>query len=80
MDRADNLNKTGEMFECIIIKSSELYRPDVIYEWVIHVLGFSKYQNIKKKGFLRALLSHLLFISFVYISIKLPSPEIVIYN
>lgn len=55
MDRADNLNKTGEMFECIIIRSSELYRPDVIYEWVIHVLGFSKYQNIKKKGFFACL-------------------------
>lgn len=47
MDRADKLSNTGEMFDCIIIRSSELYRPDVIYEWVIHVLGFSKYKKKK---------------------------------
>lgn len=71
MDRADKLSNTGEMFDCIIIRSSELYRPDVIYEWVIHVLGFSKYKkkpknkNPKYLFFKRALLSHLsLFPSF----------------
>lgn len=49
MDRADKLSDTGEKLDCIIIRSFELYRPDVIYEWVIHVLGFSKYKKNKKQ-------------------------------
>lgn len=48
-DRADKLSNTGEKLDCIIIRSFELYRPDVIYEWVIHVLGFSKYKKNKKQ-------------------------------
>lgn len=47
-DRADKLSNTGEKLDCIIIRSFELYRPDVIYEWVIHVLGFSKYKKKQK--------------------------------
>lgn len=49
MDRADKLSNTGEKLDYIIIRSFELYRPDVIYEWVIHVLGFSKYKKSKNK-------------------------------
>lgn len=48
-DRADKLSNTGEKLDCIIIRSFELYRPDVIYEWVIHVLGFSKYKKKQKQ-------------------------------
>lgn len=48
-DRADKLSNTGEKLDCIIIRSFELYRPDVIYEWVIHVLGFPKYKKNKKQ-------------------------------
>lgn len=64
-DRADKLSNTGEKLDCIIIRSFELYRPDVIYEWVIHVLGFSKYKKKQKNKkpkylfFKRGLLLHL---------------------
>lgn len=71
-DRADKLSNTGEKLDCIIIRSFDLYRPDVIYEWVIHVLGFSKYKKSKNKKpkymylfFKRGLLLHFsLFPSF----------------